>query len=71
MIYSTAPEDFQLSNSMLTFVDGTSDLQQCIDMMVVDDNLVEQNEFFTLMATGGSGSVPPLVFFISNTDSEY
>jgi hypothetical protein len=46
MIYSTAPEDFQLSNNMLTFVDGTSELQQCIDLMVVDDNLVEQSEFF-------------------------
>ena len=71
MINSTAPEDFQLSTNMLIFVDGTSELQQCIDLTVVDDNLVEQDEFFSLMATPSSGSTATQIFFIRNNDSEY
>ena len=67
------PEDFQLSsnNIMLTFVDGTNELQQCIDLTIIDDNLVEQTEFFSLMATASSGSTDSEFFFISNNDSEY
>ena len=72
LFHLTAPEDFQLSNNnMLTYVDGTNELQQCIDLMVVDDNLVEQTEFFSLMATASSGSTASEFFFISNNDSEY
>ena len=56
---------------MLTFVDGTSELQQCIDLMVVDDNLVEQNEFITLTATASTGATNTQILFISNNDSEY
>ena len=56
---------------MLTFVNGTSELQQCIDLMVVDDYLVEQDEFFLLMATPSTGSTAIQFFFISNNDSEY
>lgn len=55
---------------MLTFTDGTSELQQCFDLMVVDDNLVEQDEFFSLTATASSGSTTQF-FIISNDDSEY
>ena len=41
---------------MLTFVDGTSELQQCIDLTVVDDNLLEQSEFIVLTATASTGA---------------
>ena len=67
----TAPEDFQLSNDMLTFVDGTSELQQCIDLIIVADNILEQLEFFTLVATPSSGSAANQLFLITNNDSEY
>ena len=58
---------------MLTFVDGTSELQQCIDLMVVDDNLLEQSEFITLTATASTGATNTqnLILLISNDDSEY
>ena len=57
---------------MLTFVDGTSELQQCIDLTIVADNILEQLEFFTLVATPSSGSAPnQLLFLITNNDSEY
>ena len=56
---------------MLTFVDGTSELQQCIDLMVVDDNLVEQSEFITLTATASTGTTAMQIVLISNNDSEY
>ena len=69
--YLAAPEDFQLSSNMLTFVDGTADLQQCFNLTVVDDNLLEQTEFFSLMATASSGTTDSLLLFISNNDSEY
>ena len=65
-----APEDFQLSNDMLTFVDGTSELQQCIDLTIVADNILEQLEFFSLVATPSSGSAANQFFFIINNDSE-
>lgn len=55
---------------MLIFTDGTNELQQCINLMVVDDNLVEQNEFISLMATASSGSTASQILFISNDDSE-
>ena len=56
---------------MLTFVDGTSELQQCIDLMVVDDNLLEQSEFITLTATASTGATAMQILLISNNDSEY
>ena len=56
---------------MLTFVDGTNELQQCIDLMVIDDNLLEQSEFITLTATASTGATAMQIFLISNNDSEY
>ena len=55
---------------MLTFADGTNELQQCIDLTVVDDTLVEQVEFFSLIATPSSGTPTSLLLLISNNDSE-
>ena len=64
----TAPEDFLLSNDVLAFADGTNELQQCFNVTIVDDNLVEQQEVFTLAATPSSGSPATLLVFISNDD---
>ena len=52
-------------------MDGTNELQQCINLTIVDDYLVEQTEFFSLMATASSGTTDSLLFLISNNDSEY
>ena len=71
VLYFTAPEDFQLSNNMLTFADSTSELQQCIDLTIVADNILEQVEFFSLVATPSSGSATNQLFLIQNNDSEY
>ena len=55
---------------MLTFVDGTSELQQCTDLTIVADNILEQLEFFSLVATPSSGSAANQFFSIINNDSE-
>lgn len=59
-----------MSTSMLTFTDGTNELQQCFNVTIIDDNLVEQQEVFTLAATPSSGSPATLLVFISNDDSK-
>lgn len=60
-----------MSTSMLRFTSRTNELQQCFNVTIVDDNLVEQQEVFTLSATPSSGSPATLLVFISNDDSKY
>ena len=50
-----APEDFQIPDTTLIFVDATNDLQQCFNITIVDDGLVEPREVFQLIATSSSG----------------
>lgn len=63
--------DIQLSDNVLMFMNGTSELQQCIDLLVVDDNLIEFEDFFLLTATSTSGSTSSELIIIIDTDSEY
>ena len=63
--------DIQLSDNVLIFMNGTSELQQCIDLLVVDDNLIEIEDFFLLTATATSGSTSSELIIIIDTDSEY
>lgn len=56
---------------MLTFANGTSELQQCLNLTIIDDNLVEQNEFFSLIASPSAGPPTSLILFIANDDSKH
>jgi hypothetical protein len=65
-------DDIQLSNDTLLFMNGTNELQQCVDLLIVDDNLVENNiDLLELIATATSGSTASLSFLILDFDSEY
>lgn len=65
-------DDIQLSNDTLLFMNDTNELQQCIDLLIIDDNLVENNfDLLELIATATSGSTASRFFLISDFDGEY
>ena len=65
-----APDDFQIEPATLTFVDSTNELQQCINITVVDDGLVEPKEVFRLVATTTSGESDSQFVILESNNSE-
>ena len=63
-------EDFQVDDTVLAFTNGTDKLQQCFNVTIVDDQLVEQQEVFLLTATPSSGSPIPQFVFIESDDGK-
>ena len=65
-----APDDFQIQPATLTFVDSTNELQQCINITVVDDGVVEPREVFQLVATTSSGESDSQFIILESNNSE-
>ena len=57
---------------MFTFTDGTNELQQCFDLTLPLDNLLEQQEFIQLnAATPGSSSMGSVFILIADADGKH
>lgn len=65
-----APNDFQIQPATLTFVDSTNELQQCINITVVDDQIVEPREVFQLVATTSTGESDSQFIILESNNSE-
>ena len=74
MLYCPAPGDYMALYENLTIVAGT--MQSCVDIIIVNDDIVEDDETFSVTMTTTNGRLVPIddmaeVTILSDpTDSE-
>ena len=52
--YPTADSDYSTMNGQLVFQPEMANQPQCADLLVINDEILEVNEFFSVMLVNGS-----------------
>lgn len=65
-----APSDFIAPATTLTFTTGTSELQQCFNITVFEDQVIETTETFLLVANPSTGSPASQFVSIESPENE-
>jgi len=73
VVFSTAPNDYSASTHQLTFQPGIT--QQCADISIVEDVILENDEMFTVLLNTTDQAVvlstATATIIITDNDSEF